>query len=181
MAAETAQHCLAIAAGFIGVVAACATLITSSNNKAESLANRIREIAKEYRKKQDEARCDQLTEQFKLLGMRFRRIQLAQQLLLATISFVIISFWIFICLGLFLTYGEEPVILMDYSILAIGALLTLATGLMIGAVWLKCSEIRMSYKTLCIEMSDCQGFDEEQWVVVAVGSRGISAGVLSNR
>src|ERR1044072_886236 len=44
-----AQHCLAIAAAFIAIIGACASLISGANSKAESLTNRIHEAAKEFR------------------------------------------------------------------------------------------------------------------------------------
>lgn len=69
------QHCLTIAAAFIGIIAACATLISSANNKSDGLSNRIREAAREHRDRGDNvARCLQLQRQIDLFKKRFRRV-----------------------------------------------------------------------------------------------------------
>lgn len=52
-----AQHCVTIAAGFIAIIAACATLITSANNKAESLTKHIYDAAEEHRRVRPSGTC----------------------------------------------------------------------------------------------------------------------------
>jgi Flp pilus assembly protein TadB len=157
----TAQHCLAIAATFIAIIAACATLITSTNSKAESLSTRIREAAKEHRERRNNARCIQLQEEIILFQERFRRIQRAQRLLFSTIGLFITGLTAFIGLGLYITYFNiiDASRLHEVSrspIILVGICVGLGAGLMLAAIYLQFLEIGASYATLCIETSDCE-------------------------
>jgi hypothetical protein len=64
--APAITSCLSIAAAFISVIAACATLITSANQKSTALADRIRDAAKEQRENPTPERREQLLEQIEL-------------------------------------------------------------------------------------------------------------------
>ncbi len=156
----SAQHCLAIAAAFIAIIAACATLITSANNKAESLANRIRETTKEYRANGESARCQQLLEQLSLFQRRFRKVQQAQRLLFTTIGTFIFSLFVFIALGLYILYFNVPADavanLARAPLLVIGLGVSVGTGFMLSAISLQFWEVGKSYATLCIETRDCE-------------------------
>src|SRR4029077_9789174 len=163
----TAQHCLTIAAAFIAIIAACATLINSANSKAESLASRIREAAKEHRERKNSSRCHQLQEQIRLFRERFQRVQQAQRLLFSTIGIFITSLAVFIVLGLYITYSNVPIdrvpVISRLPIFIIGVCVTVGSVLMLAAIYFQLLEIGKSYITLCIETKDCDpndGIDE---------------------
>lgn len=149
------QHCLAIAAAFIAVIAACATLISSANSKAESLSNRIREAAREHRERKDSARCAQLQAQIKLFKARFTRVQDAQRLLFFTIGIFITSLTIFIGIALCLVAGGITNVLV--SSIVIGFCVSVGSICMLKAISLQYSEVEASFLTLCIETDDCDG------------------------
>lgn len=149
-----AQHCLSIAAAFIAIIAACATLINSANSKADSLANRIREATREHRERRDSARCRQLLLQLQLFKNRYTRVQEAQRLLFFTIGIFIASLTIFIVIGLYLLAGGTANVLV--SSIVIGSCVLVGTACMLKAIYLQYFEVGESFKTLCIETSDCE-------------------------
>jgi hypothetical protein len=160
----TAQHCLTIAAAFIAVVAACASLISVANNKADSLAKRYREVTKEYRKRSgNQERCKQLQEQIFLFDKRCRKIRRAQYSLFITIGLFITSLAIFIGLGLYIIYfniaDKAVYIIARFPIQGIGFLVALGTGCMFAAIFFLLSEVWDSSKTLGIEARDCVNLD----------------------
>jgi len=167
-----AQHCLTIAAGFIAIIAACATLITSANNKAESLATRIRELTKEHReRRQDRGRCEQLEKQLKRFKNRFIRVQLAQGSLFLTIGIFIASLAIFLSLGLNIVYehiSEDDLYTVAHtplrSIMVLGRIGIILMGI---AIILQLWEVVASYFTLNIESSDCLPEESTQAAVQA--------------
>ena len=168
-----AQHCLAIAASFIAIIAACATLINGANNKAESLTNRIHEVAREFREVHEaEAgfgkgmlsgipdRCNQIKQQLDHYDTRFRKVQHAQRLLFLTISIFITCLAVFIGLGLYMSYFHVP----DVTVYPVAGLLfggiglgvLCGTGFMLWAITLHFKEVWQSYNTLYIEIGACQ-------------------------
>ncbi len=149
-----AQHCLSIAAVFIAIIAACATLINSANSKADSLANRMREATREHRERRDSARCRQLLLQLQLFKNRYTRVQEAQRLLFFTIGIFITSLTIFIGIGLYLLAGGIADVLI--SSVVIGSCVLVGTACMLKAIYLQYFEVGESFKTLCIETSDCE-------------------------
>src|ERR1700751_2135281 len=88
-----AQHCLTIAAAFIAIVTACASLIGLANGKADAIASRYRELTKEFRGLKvkedrtgdDDDRLDQLCRQIKLYKERVPLVVGAQCMLFRTI------------------------------------------------------------------------------------------------
>ena len=171
-----AQHCLAIAAAFIAIIAACASLISGANSKAESLTNRIHEVAKEFREihaadgglVEDvldgvSARCNQIKEQIVYYNTRFKKVQHAQRLLFLTISIFVTCLAVFIGLGLYISYFHVP----DITIHPIAGVLFGGIGLgvlfgtlfMLRAIYLHFSEVWESYQTLRIEMGPCRESD----------------------
>jgi hypothetical protein len=159
----TAQHCLTIAAAFIAIIAACATLISGAHNKAESISNSIRDSTKEYRENNDRERCSQIQEQLKLLREIILRVQRAQRLLFSTIAAFISSLAVFIGLGLYLTYFNVPTERMHLIsrpwIIVIGIFVAAGTISMLKAVYLQFRVLGESYKTLRVEMRDCESPD----------------------
>ncbi len=155
-----AQHCLAIAAGFIATIAACATLISSANNKAESLATRIRSLMKEYREpNKDSDRCSEIEDEICLFKDRFVRVQKAQRSLFFTIGTFIIAFSIFISFALYAIYKNIPEEQISTAahipvVLIIGCLV-LGLPLMLIAIFFLFREVKDSYATLCIETRRC--------------------------
>lgn len=160
----TAQHCLAIAAAFIAIIGACATLISSANSKAESLSIRIRNSCQEFREQESEqkngTRCRQLQRQLDLFTERFQGAQRAQGLLFSTIAIFIMSLAIFIGLGLYLTASNMSVHQMQLVsrpyLIAIGGCVVLGTVSMLIAIFFLFREIGKASETLRIEMSDCR-------------------------
>lgn len=156
----TIQHCLAIAASFIAIMAACATLITSANNKADSLANRIRGAAKEHRECKDETRRKRLQRQVEIFEERFCTIQHAQRLLLRTVGMFILSLAIFIPTGLYLLAGGAANPLFLYAL--IGVFVTVGSLCMLRAIYLQHSELGRTSETLQIEIADCKSDTDKE-------------------
>jgi Protein of unknown function (DUF2721) len=159
-----AQHCLTIAAAFIAIIAACATLINSANSKAESLASRIREASKEFRERSgNRLRCAQIEEQIALFKERYRKVQRAQRLLFFTIGIFIASVAIFLSLGLYVIYfniADETVhTIARIPLKAIGGFVAVGTVCMLTAIYFQYWELGKSYKTLSIETRDCHTID----------------------
>ena len=161
------QHCLTIAAAFIAIIAACATLINSASSKAESLAGRIRNAAQEHRERIEVMRCTQLEEQIELFRERYRSVQKAQRLLFSAIAIFITSLAIFIILALYIVYYHVPenavFSISHLPISIVGVCVPLGTLCMLAAICLQFLEVGKSYVTLCIETRDCEP--------VGVGSR----------
>lgn len=157
------QHCLAIAATFIAIIAACATLINSANNKAESLAERIYKATEEYRLPKSGMRCAQILRELDIYKARFLRVQQAQRLLFVTIGIFIASLAIFIGLGLYIIFfnmtAEVVSRIVRAPIFMIGLCVSVGTVFMLTAICLQFWEIGKSYYTLCIETEDCKSHD----------------------
>lgn len=162
-----AQHCLTIAAAFIAIVAACASLISVANGKSDAIANRYRELTKEYRDgaaKEHRARCDddrldQLREQIGLYKVRVRKVVGAQCLLLRTIGIFVLSITIFLVLALVIVILN----LTDAQIYSYAQILLGLIGLcvLVGALFMFMaiirlySEVRAASETFDIETRDC--------------------------
>ncbi|MDT5270537.1 MAG: hypothetical protein QOH49_2723 [Acidobacteriota bacterium] len=158
-----ASHCLAIAAAFIAIIGACASLIGGSNSKAESLTNRIHEAAKEFRDGAQNGspdRCNKLQTQLHYYDERYQTVQRAQRLLFLTIGIFIVCLTVFIGLALYGSYSHIPDVTVlpfaRYLVAGIGVGVTAGTLTMLQAIRLHFREVRQSYKTLHIEMSDCK-------------------------
>jgi hypothetical protein len=158
-----AQHCLAIAAAFIAIIAACASLITGANNKAESLTRRIYEVTKELRESKllgRRERCASLDLQIDYYDGRFRQVQRAQRLMFLTIGIFVVCLTAFILLALYGSYYRIADVtayaFARYLVAAIGVGVASGTLAMLQAIRLHFREVGQSYETLCIEMSDCQ-------------------------
>jgi hypothetical protein len=154
------QHCLAIAAAFIAIIAACTTLITNANNKAESLATRIREAMKEYREQSpNPPRCEQLQKEIYCFRTRFLRVQRVQSLLYRTIFIFIIPLAIFIGFGLAIIGFEFSEVTLHFIVRIlfpiIGICVAFGTVCILIAVCLLYLEVRESNETLDIETEDC--------------------------
>lgn len=163
----SAQHCLAIAAGFIAIIAACATLISSANNKAENLSARIRDAMKERRlRSQNTDRCKQLEAQIHLFNERFKKVQRAQYLLFSTIGIYIISLVGFISMGVMIIFLKAPenqaYNIAGIPLLVIGGLVVIGTAAMLAAIVYQLLEVRKSFLTLCVETRDCPPPDAEE-------------------
>lgn len=164
-----AQHCLAIAAAFIAIIAACASLISGANSKAESLTNRIHEATNAFRRSKREgnvARCARIKEQVGKYGKRYETIQSAQLLLFLTIGVFIICLTAFIGLALYGSYAHIPDITVkpfaSNLIAGIGFGVGLGTLSMLLAIGLHFAEVWRSHKTLEIEASDCHAVVESR-------------------
>ena len=162
-----AQHCLAIAAGFIAIIAACAALIASANNKAEYLSKRICEIMKEHREVgQKSDRCTQIEMQVELFNSRFRGVQQSQRLLFITIGLFILSLMVFIAIGLYIMYeklpDEQAYVIARSPLLFIAGCVIFGSGAMVAAIVYQFLEIGKSYKSFCIETSDCPPPDRQE-------------------
>jgi hypothetical protein len=158
-----AQHCLAIAAAFIAIIGACASLIGGANSKAESLTDRIHEAAKEFRENKragNVPRYAMIKEQIRYYDERYLKVQRAQRLLFLTIGIFIICLTVFIGLALYGAYSHIPDVTVypfaRYLVAGIGIGVTAGTLTMLQAIRLQFQEVWQSYKTLSIEMSDCQ-------------------------
>jgi hypothetical protein len=163
------QHCLAIAAAFIAVIGACASLIGGANSKAESLTNRIHEAAKEFRQGKvmgNAARRAKLKEQISYFDERFLKVQRAQRLLFLTIGIFIVCLTVFIGLALYGAYSHTPDVTIypfaRYLVAGIGVGVTAGTLAMLQAIRLHFQEVWQSYMTLSIEMSDCHAGDKSR-------------------
>lgn len=157
-----AQHCLAIAAAFIAVIGACASLISGSNGKAESLTKRIHEAAREFREGTEAGasdRCEVLRMQLRYYDERYQMVQRAQRLLFLTIGIFNVCLTVFIILALYGSYYRLPDVTVypfaRYLVAGIGVGVASGTLAMLQAIRLHFKEVRQSYNTLCIEMSDC--------------------------
>jgi Protein of unknown function (DUF2721) len=160
-----AQHCLTIAAAFIAIIAACATLINSANSKADSLAGRIREATKEFRERSgNRLRCIQLQEQIELFQQRYRSVQKAQRLLFFTIATFIVSLATFIGLGLYIIYfkiaDETLHAIARNPVRVIGVFVAAGTVCMLIAIYFQYWELGKSYNTLSIEIRDCHTIND---------------------
>ena len=158
-----AQHCLTIAAAFIAIVAACATLINIANSKADSLATRYREATKEYRdatKSQNSQRATQLQKQIELFVKRTRQVSWAQRHLFFTIGIFIASIAVFIGLALYLVYfnitDETAHVVARVPIIVIGVFVAVGTFCMFVAIILQYLELGDAARTFDIETKDCR-------------------------
>ena len=176
-----AQHCLAIAAAFIAIIGACASLIGGANSKAESLTRRIHEAAKEFREGPQSGtpgRCDKLQRQLRYYDERYQKVQRAQRLLFLTIGIFIVCLTVFIGLALYGSYSHTPDVTVypfaRYLVAGIGVGVTAGTLAMLQAIRLHFKEVLQSYETLHIEMSDCQ--EGESLLPAAERQRAVAVG-----
>jgi hypothetical protein len=162
-----AQHCLTIAAAFIALVTACAGLINVANGKSDSIANRYRELTKEYRDLAasqartgpDDRRLDQLRAQIKLYKKRVRNVVAAQCLLFRTTGILVFSLAIFLVLALLIVllnlpdkevsrYAQIPLAIIGLCVLA-------GASFMFLAIYRLYSEVKEARETFRIETDDC--------------------------
>ncbi|HJQ33186.1 MAG TPA: hypothetical protein VJ866_13450 [Pyrinomonadaceae bacterium] len=162
-----AEHCLTIAAAFIAIVGACASLISLANGKSDSIATRYRELTREYRDvaakegrtKYEDYRLDQLKRQLKLYKKRVKKVVEAQGILFSTICIFVGSLAIFIVLALLIVilnwsdaevyrYAKIPLGLIGICVL-FGAFY------MYRAVGRLYAEIKEAKATFDIETEDC--------------------------
>jgi hypothetical protein len=166
-----AQHCLAIAAAFIAIIGACASLIGGANSKAESLTNRIHEAAKEFREAKllgNHTRRAKLKDQVHYYDERYLKVQRAQRLLFFTIGIFVICLTVFIGLALYGSYHGLKDVTQDPRVggFARGLVAGIGVGVIVGslimlqAIRLHFQEVWLSYKALDIEMKDCKGGGE---------------------
>lgn len=162
-----AQHCLTIAAAFIAIVGACASLISLANGKSDSIANRYRELTKEYRDvaakedrtRYDDRRLDQLQRQIKLYKERVRKVVEAQGILFSTICIFVGSIVIFIVLALLiviLNWSDAEVYrYANVPLGLIGICVLFGAFHMYRAVRRLYSEVKEAKATFDIETEDC--------------------------
>jgi hypothetical protein len=162
-----AQHCLTIAAAFIAIVAACASLITVANGKSDSIANRYRELTREYREGAtkegragfDNTRLDQLQKQIGLYKERVSMVVEAQCLLFRTIGIFVFSIAVFIGLALFIVFNNLTDEQIKYSaqipLGVIAASVLFGASYMFRAIYRLYLEVRKAAETFDIETSDC--------------------------
>ena len=153
------QHCLTIAAAFIAIVAACASLINSANSKADGLATRYREVTKEFRDKRENLlRCEQLLAQIGLFEKRTKKVLWSQRLLFFTIGIFILSIAVFIGLALYLVFiPDAKVQAVAYLPLRfIGVCVSIGTLCMFAAISLQFLELGEAAQTFDIETRDCR-------------------------
>ena len=153
------QHCLTIAAAFIAIVAACASLINSANSKADGLANRYREVTKEIRAERENlSRSAQLREQIWLFEKRTKKVLWSQRLLFFTIGIFILSIAVFIALALYLVYVPDAqvhaVAYLPLRVIGIGV--SVGTLCMFAAISLQFLELGEAAQTFSIETRDCR-------------------------
>jgi hypothetical protein len=162
-----AQHCLTIAAAFIAIVAACASLIGVANGKSDSIANRYRELTKEYREgaakevrtRDEDVRLVQLKRQIELYKVRVGMVVGAQCFLFRTAIIFVSSLAVFILLAL-------AIVILNLSDAQINYYARIPLGLIgvcvsVGAVFMflavRCLywEVKKAEETFNIETSDC--------------------------
>ena len=163
----SAQHCLTIAAAFIAIVGACASLISLANSKSDSIANRYRELTKEYRDvaakeerdKYDDRRLAQLQKQIELYKKRVRKVVGAQCILFGTICIFVFSIAVFVVLALVIvifnlsdaqTYRYAQIPLGLIGICVLGGAVNL-----FRAVSRLYAEVGEARETFDIETTDC--------------------------
>jgi hypothetical protein len=87
-------------------------------------------------------------------------VQKAQRLLFFTIAIFIACLAVFIGLGLYAVYYRIPDVTVQpfagYLLVGIGFGVAVGTLCILDAIRLHFGEVWLSYKTLSIEMSDCQ-------------------------
>jgi hypothetical protein len=162
-----AQHCLTIAAAFIAIVAACASLISVANGKSDSIANRYRELTKEYREgaanerrnRYEDARLVQLKLQIELYKLRVEKVVGAQCFLFRTVFIFVSSIAIFLMLALLIVVFRLPdEQVNDYTRIPLGLI---GVCVIVGAVFMfkairrLYSEVKMAQQTFEIETNDC--------------------------
>lgn len=164
-----AQHCLAIAAAFIAIIGACASLIGGANSKADSLTKRIHEAAGEFREGATAGmadRCRKLKEQIDYYDGRYKKVQRAQLLLFVTVGIFVVCLTVFIGLALYASYsGVRNVMvypLARYLVVGIGVGVAAGALVMLRAIGFHFKEVRDSYESLKIEMSDCKAGDKSE-------------------
>jgi hypothetical protein len=156
-----AQHCLTIAAAFIAIIGACASLISLANNKADGLMKRYRELTREHRAQPEGSqRRTDIQEQIVLFDKRTDMVSRAQRLLFITIGLLIICIAIIIVLGLFIIYlnitEETRYFLIRFAIIAIGSFVGFGTACMLLAIIRLHSELEEAKKTFLVETRDCR-------------------------
>jgi hypothetical protein len=163
-----AQHCLTIAAAFIAIVGACASLISLANGKSDSIANRYRELTKEQREltvKENRTgyenyRLEQLRRQIDLYKKRVIKVVDAQCILFRTICIFVFSIAIFIALALVIVTLNLPDAQQIYPYAQI-LLALIAVFVLAGAVYMwravirLLAEVREARETFNIETEDC--------------------------
>jgi hypothetical protein len=162
-----AQHCLTIAAAFIALVAACASLISVANGKSDTIANRYRELTKEYRYLKatrdraghDDGRLEQLQAQIELYKMRVRNVVAAQCFLFRTTGIFVFSIAVFLVLALLIVildlpdkdvsrYAQVPLVIIGLCVLA-------GASFMFLAIYRLYLEVKEASETFRIETDDC--------------------------
>lgn len=171
---QNAQHCLTIAAAFIAIVAACASLISLANDKADSIASRYREVTTEYselkikddRTKYEKYRLNQLWDQINLYKDRVPLVVDAQRFLFHTIRVFIGSIAGFIFIALLIVIFNRPdaetnlIIKLLLGVIAI--LVILGAVFMYFAVRRLLVEIEKAKETFKREIEDCLLRPEEE-------------------
>jgi len=162
-----AQHCLTIAAAFIAIVGACASLISLANGKSDSIATRYRELTREYRdvaakeprSKYDDYRLDQLKRQLKLYKKRVKKVVEAQRILFSTICIFVGSIAIFIVLALLiviLNWSDADVYrYANVPLGIIGLCVLFGAFYMYRATRRLYAEVKQAKETFDIETEDC--------------------------
>jgi hypothetical protein len=163
----TADHCLSIAAGFIAIVGACASLLNISSGKADSLANRYRELTKEFRVEaateswpgNGSPRLKQLHDQIHLFKKRVNNVAWAQRFLFATLVLFVASIAVFIAIGMRIIYFKVPedqvYQVAQRPMEAIGLCVLLGVSSMFTAVVFLFVELMEAVRTFRIEAKDC--------------------------
>jgi hypothetical protein len=154
------EHCLAIAGAFIAFIGACATLVNIANSKSDALANRYREVTREYRGECKSSRRTQLHQQIDLYVKRVGEVYCAQQCLFRTIRCFILSITIFIGIGLFLDFFKTPDdnfnLAGEIFLIVIGLLVAYGTFLMFRSIKHYFRELLYAKETFENETGDCR-------------------------
>lgn len=158
-----AEHCLAIAAAFIAIIGACASLIGVANKKSDGLMKRYRELTREHREQPERSpRRTQIEEQIELFKKRTDMVSKAQSQLFLTIGLLILSIAIFIVLGLYIVYfnvkDETMYSLVHAALIAIGGCVAIAAACMFIAIFRLYLELGEARTTFLVEIRDCQDF-----------------------
>lgn len=163
----TADHCLSIAAGFIAIVAACATLLNVSNGKADSLANRYRALTEEFREEiakepwpaPEDSRLTQLHKQIHLFRKRVNNVAWAQSSLFVTIFLFVISIATFIYIAMKIIYLKVPEEMVyqvaQRPMAAIGICVLFGVFTMFAAIVFLFIELVEAVQIFRIEAKDC--------------------------